>query len=165
MLTFSSPGCASKVTFNGTGPRTVQVSVTDNVVDLFGRTIPQKGQGSASVNVVALPSGSNIVATNPVNADNLLPSPNFNNQLLNFTVSSFPATIQLIGEVVGFSNPAIIWTATDSNGKTTVIGLGPTVNWVVPLPGGLFTVQMAAAEGFNPIGTATMTANVEGNIR
>jgi hypothetical protein len=110
---------------------------------------------------VALPAGVNIVATNPVNSDNIQPL-TLNNQFLNFLVGSFPTTIQLVGEVVDFPQAAVIWTATDSSGNTTAIGVGNTVNWTVPSPGGFFTITMGASDShFNPIGTATMTANVE----
>src|SRR5262249_39175386 len=112
-----------------------------DITDPFSRVFHQKGTATSPVNVVALPPGVNIVATNPVNSDNIQPL-TLNNQFLNFLVGSFPTTIQLVGEVVDFPRTAVFWTATDSSGNTTVIGVGNTVNWTVPSPGGIFTISM-----------------------
>jgi hypothetical protein len=150
-------GCPSTVTFNQVGQRSIQLNAFDVFPDQFGRLITDSGSASESVNVSALAPGAYIVATNPA-VDN--PTP-YNGQTLNigfFTLG--PGTVQLTGQVVGFTGTNSSWTATDSHGNTVSLGSGLSVNWTA-LTFDFYTVTMTTTDPSGRfIGNATMTVNL-----
>jgi hypothetical protein len=179
----SPQGCLAKATFGTPGPRTLTVNVVDTVIDRFGRQFTQKASASETIVVANQAPGdyiTNIIPTpQPVCSAlfgcTIPPSP-FNGSTVTIAESTFPAGIEIIGEVIPSAGTTTL-TATDSSGNTVTIPPQKCINpgicglnfggpngipfiWSVARAD-VYTINMKTTDsGGHVTGTATMTVNV-----